>query len=55
MTQLAGIRDGHRIAITVTGPAGSATITRAHHPDCPCRTHDPRPASVARRRKPNQH
>lgn len=38
MTQLAGIRDGHRIIITVTGPRGTMTVTRTHHPDCPCRT-----------------
>ncbi|HSE05972.1 MAG TPA: hypothetical protein VLK35_17625 [Methylomirabilota bacterium] len=38
MPQLVGIRDGHRIITTVTGPRGNMTVTRRHHPDCPCRT-----------------
>lgn len=48
MPQITGIRDGHRIITTVTGPPGAATIDRRHHPDCPCRT---LPARIARRRK----
>jgi hypothetical protein len=44
MTQIVGIRDGHRVTTTVTGPAGSVTIDRQHHPDCPCRTTNPGPA-----------
>lgn len=35
---LTGIRDGHRVTITVTRTGGEATITRQHHPECPCRT-----------------
>lgn len=44
MPQITGIRDGHRIITTVTGPPGSATITRACHPDCPCHTQTARTA-----------
>lgn len=45
MTQIVGIRDGHRVTITVTGHAGTAVITREHHPECPCRTPPPPAAS----------
>lgn len=36
MPRLVGIRDGHRVIITVTGRRGTMTVTRRHHPDCPC-------------------
>jgi hypothetical protein len=36
---LTGVRDGHRILITVTRTPGPATITREHHPECPCHPH----------------
>ncbi len=45
MPQLVGIRAGHRILITVTGPRGNMTVTREHHPECPCRT---QPARTSR-------
>lgn len=51
-TTLVGFRDGHRVTITVTGPPGGVTITRQHHPDCPCHTQS---ARTARRRKPTTH
>ncbi|MFC8423955.1 hypothetical protein ACFUN7_24270 [Streptomyces sp. NPDC057236] len=57
MAQIIGIRDGHRYTITVTGRAGTATVARVHHRDCPCRTASVRPvgsARVARRRKPSR-
>jgi hypothetical protein len=52
MTTIVGIRDGHRVTITVTGQPGSASITRQHHPECPCHTAEPQPARITRRRKP---
>lgn len=47
-TTVTGIRDGHRITITITGPTGARTITRRHHPDCPCRTAPTPPSRVNR-------
>lgn len=38
MTQITGIRDGHRVIITVTRPNGVTRIVREHHPECPCYT-----------------
>jgi hypothetical protein len=38
MPRITGIRDGHRIITTVTGPASAITIDREHHPECPCAT-----------------
>lgn len=38
MPQITGIRGGHRIITTVTRQPDGMTVTRAHHPDCPCRT-----------------
>lgn len=55
MTRITGIRDGHRIITTVTGPPGAITISRQHHPDCPCQATGPKPARVTRRRKPTIH
>lgn len=57
MTQLIGIRDGHRLIIRVTRQPGGMTVDRRCHPDCPCRATtadrmDRRPARIARRRKP---
>ena len=59
MSQIIGIRDGHRYTITVTGRAGTAVVDRAHRADCPCHTRPaPAPAigsaRVARRRKPTR-
>lgn len=56
MTQIVGIRDGHRYTITVTGRAGTATVDRAHRADCPCHAQPAAvptgmSARVARRRK----
>lgn len=59
MSQVVGIRDGHRYTITVTGRSGTAVVDRTHRADCPCHT---RPAAtstglsarVARRRKPGR-
>ncbi len=48
MTQITGIRDGHRIITTVTGPPGTMNVDRRHHPDCPCRTQS---ARITRRHK----
>lgn len=37
MPQITGIRtDGHRIITTVTRRSGTMTVTRRHHPECPC-------------------
>ncbi|MFE0207057.1 hypothetical protein [Streptomyces sp. NPDC058985] len=36
MTQIVGIRDGHRVITSITGKAGSMAVDRKHHPDCPC-------------------
>ncbi len=59
MTQVVGIRDGHRYTITVTGRGGTASVDRAHRADCPCHTRPtPAPAlsaRTARRRKPTRH
>jgi len=57
MTQVVGIRDGHRYTITVTGRAGTASVGRTHRADCPCHTHPAATptavsARAARRRKP---
>ncbi|MEZ3180785.1 hypothetical protein KYY02_19455 [Streptomyces pimonensis] len=57
MSQVVGIRDGHRYTITVTGRGGIATVDRIHRADCPCHTRPARPAlsaRVARRRKPGR-
>jgi len=51
MTSVVGIRHGHRVITTVSGPMGALTFSRQHHPDCTCRTRDDRPARAARRRK----
>lgn len=37
MTQITGIRAGHRIITTVTRRPDGMTVTRQHHPECPCR------------------
>lgn len=50
MTQIVGIRDGHRVITTVTGRPGEAVITRRHHPDCQCSKQPSLRAS--RRRQP---
>lgn len=50
MTSIVGIRDGHRVTITVTGPAGAMRVDRQHHPNCPCQTR-PQP-STSRQEKP---
>ena len=52
MTRIVGIRDGHRIITTITGPPGRIRVDRQHHPDCPCLSHPPQPPRIARRRKP---
>ncbi|MFF8100151.1 hypothetical protein ACF07S_10305 [Streptomyces sp. NPDC016640] len=57
MTEIVGNRGGHRYTITVTGRRGTATITRTHHPDCPCHTQPAltsQSARTARRRKPTR-
>ena len=48
MPQIVGIRDGHRVITTVTGPPGAMKVARQHHPDCLCRAQS---ARTARRRK----
>lgn len=37
MTQITGIRAGHRIITTVTRQPDGMTVTRKCHPECPCR------------------
>lgn len=36
MPSITGIRDGHRIITTVTRHPDHMTVTRGHHPHCPC-------------------
>ncbi|MFF2100892.1 hypothetical protein [Streptomyces sp. NPDC058202] len=48
MTRIVGIRDGHRVITTVNGQPGALSISRQHHPNCPCRrrsTDQPQPAA----------
>jgi hypothetical protein len=52
-TQLAGrTPSGHTVTNTVTTTPSGLRIHRQHTPDCPRCTPDPRPARIARRRKP---